>query len=324
MSLATLYMLALFGIDDLAVPPWIARLIQSVYAIINTVWWGLALGIMMISFLGVLPREMVLSLVGRAGTVSGIFRAVAAGVLLDLCSHGILMVGGKLYERGVSTAQVMAFLIASPWNSFSLTLVLIAMIGYKWTLLFIAGSMLIAVVSGVVFMLLEDRGFVPANPYGEQLPVASPGIVQAWKNKGKLNIPETGWPGVMLNGIKESRMILRWILLGILLAAFLRAVFPEELFGAVFGPTLAGLGLTLLAATIVEVCSEGSSPIAADLLTRAQAPGNSFAFLMAGVSTDYTEFMVIREVTRSWKIALLLPVITLPQVVLLAWLMNSV
>ena len=35
------------------------------------------------------------------------------------------MVGAKLYERGASIGQVMAFLIASPWNSFSLTLTLV-------------------------------------------------------------------------------------------------------------------------------------------------------------------------------------------------------
>jgi uncharacterized membrane protein YraQ (UPF0718 family) len=62
------------------------------------------------------------------------FRATLAGVCLDLCSHGILAVGMKLYERGASTGQVMAFLLASPWNSFSLTLILFGLIGVSWTL----------------------------------------------------------------------------------------------------------------------------------------------------------------------------------------------
>ena len=81
--------------------------------------------------------------------------------------------------------------------------------------------------------------------------------------------------------------------------------------------------MTVLVATILEVCSEGSTPIAADLLTRAQAPGNSFAFLMTGVSTDYTEIMVIKDTTKSWKIALFLPLLTVPQVIVIAWLMNG-
>ena len=63
--------------------------------------------------------------------------------------------------------------------------------------------------------------------------------------------------------------------------------------------------------------------VAADLLTRAAAPGNSFAFLMTGVSTDYTEIMVLKETTASWSIPLLLPLITVPQVVVLALIMNT-
>jgi len=97
---------------------------------------------------------------------------------------------------------------------------------------------------------------------------------------------------------------------------------PTEHFETYFGPTLLGLGLTLVAATIIEVCSEGSTPIAADLLTRAGSPGNSFAFLMAGVSTDYTEIAVIKQTTNSWKITLLLPILTLPQIFVVAYFLN--
>jgi len=45
---------------------------------------------------------------------------------------------------------------------------------------------------------------------------------------------------------------------------------------------------------------------------------------MAGVATDYTEVMVIRDTTKSWKIALFLPLLTLPQVLLIGWLLNQV
>jgi uncharacterized membrane protein YraQ (UPF0718 family) len=82
--------------------------------------------------------------------------------------------------------------------------------------------------------------------------------------------------------------------------------------------------LTLAATTVIEVCSEGSSPVAADLVTRAMAPGNGFTFLMAGVATDYTEILSIRERTRSWKVALFLPVVTVPQVVVIGWVLNRV
>ena len=55
----------------------------------------------------------------------------------------------------------------------------------------------------------------------------------------------------------------------------------------------------------------------------AGAPGNGFAFLMTRVSTDYTEIMILKETTKSWKIAFCLPVFTLPQVLLVSWLINQ-
>ncbi len=117
-------------------------------------------------------------------------------------------------------------------------------------------------------------------------------------------------------------MVLRWIFFGVILAALLRTFLSPDQFSSYFGPTVAGLLLTLGVATVLEVCSEGTLPVAADILTRAGAPGNSFTFLMAGVSTDYTEIMILKEVTRYWKIALFLPLVTLPQIILLGYLLN--
>src|SRR5690606_6645114 len=101
------------------------QLSLSVKNLLHTIWWGLALGILMIGVLSRIPRELVMSALGTGSGPLSILRASAAGILLDLCSHGILMVGAKLYERGASIGQIMAFLIASPWNSFSLTLILV-------------------------------------------------------------------------------------------------------------------------------------------------------------------------------------------------------
>lgn len=303
---------------------WYATLSASVFELINTMWWGLAIGIVMIALLSKIPREFVISILGTRRGLNGILRATAAGVLLDLCSHGILMVGAKLYERGASIGQVMAFLVASPWNSFSLTLVLIALIGLGWTLAFIVLSMLIAITVGLIFDHLVKRQFLPDNPAQIDLPENFQFWPQAKTSFRQTSLTPQFFSRMLIDGLKESRMVLRWILFGVLLAGLIRAFISPEQFGNYFGPTLAGLGLTLVIATLLEVCSEGSTPIAADLMTRANAPGNSFAFLMAGVATDYTEIMVIRETTQSWKIALFLPLLAVPQVIVVAWLINTI
>jgi uncharacterized membrane protein YraQ (UPF0718 family) len=119
-------------------------------------------------------------------------------------------------------------------------------------------------------------------------------------------------------------MVVRWLLVGVLMAALVQVFVPDNAFEQWFGPSLSGLLLTLLAATVIEVCSEGSTPLAAQLFTRAGAPGNGFTFLMAGAATDITEILVLRDVTRSWKIALFLPLVATPQILLLGYLFNSI
>ncbi|MFL0800938.1 MAG: permease [Agarilytica sp.] len=306
----------------LSLPSVVAHLSMSVFTMMNTMAWGLVIGIFMVAVLSYVPRELVISAMGAKGGVGGICRATAAGVLLDLCSHGILMVGAKLYERGVSVGQVMAFLIASPWNSFSLTIILIAFIGLPWTLLFIALSVGVAIVTGLMFDLLVKRQVLPANPHAEALPEGFrfwPGL------KAECMAIKFSWAGLknfILTGLSESKMVIRWLLIGVVLAALIQVFVNDGVFGTYFGPTMLGLMLTMVAATIIEVCSEGATPIAADLFHRASAPGNSFAFLMAGVSTDYTEIAVLKQRTRSWKIALFLPLLTLPQIMMIAYIVN--
>lgn len=301
---------------------WVNHFSHGVFDLLNTLWWGVLLGILFVGILSKIPQSLVLSALGQGGTVKGLLRATFAGVFLDLCSHGILMVGMKLYQKGASLGQVMAFLIASPWNSFSLTLIMVALIGLPWTLVFILLSLLIALVSGYIFDRLVKRGVLPQNPNTQSLPENfqfSSVLAEQWRS---IEWRPSLLTSIFREGLSGAKMVLRWLLFGVILASLIRTFVSVEFFQQWFGPSLIGLTLTLIAATVIEVCSEGSTPIAADLMTRANAPGNSFTFLMAGVSTDYTEVMSIKDTMKSWKIALFLPLVTLPQILILGYLLN--
>ncbi len=321
--IAAAYLAALLFSSELNQIPYAGVFADSSFQLMNKMWWGLVAGIIFVGLLDRVPREFVISALGTQRGLKGILRATLAGVALDLCSHGILLVGMKLYERGASLAQTMAFLIASPWNSISLTLILWSLIGFKWMISFLLLSVVIAIISGLIFEKLVDKGILPQNPNKIDIPEGFrffPEMKRQFKDV-KFNLEFI--KAVLSGGIKSSKMIMRWIFLGVVIAVSMRTFIAPEHFHAIFGPTLTGLAFTILAATIIEVCSEGSTPIAADILTRAGAVGNSFSFLMAGVSTDYTEIMALKETTKSWKIALFLPLVTLPQVIAIGWMLNN-
>ena len=303
--------------------PWgLGAFAHSVRETVNLMWWGVLVGMVAVGLIDRVPRRFVIGAIGRDQGARSLGRAVLAGVLLDLCNHGVLMVGAKLYERGASLGQVFAFLIASPWNSLSLTIIIGALMGWGWLAIFVVGSLAIALVAGLAVEALERAGRVRPNPNRVDLPAD----FHLWREaKAGLRAQRCDLAflrDVARRSVTASRMVLRWLLFGVVLAALVRATVPTEVFEAWFGPTLLGLLATLVAATVIEVCSEGSVPLAADLMSRAAAPGNAFTFLMAGAATDYTEILILREVTGRLRAALLLPLLTVPQVVAIGWALN--
>ncbi|MGU9977765.1 MAG: permease [Candidatus Oxydemutatoraceae bacterium WSBS_2016_MAG_OTU14] len=322
-TVAVFYVLGMLFSEAIATSSILETMAHTAHTMIHATWWGILIGMVFIGLLGKIPRQFITHLLGQGGTFSGILRATGAGVILDLCSHGILLVGSRLYERGASGGQVIAFLLASPWNSLSFTLILIGLIGVTWTLLFILFSMIIAMITGYIFDHLIRRNVLPSNQNHIDIPEHFHFFAEAKTGLAQTSFDRLFFKEVLVEGVQGSRLVVRWLLFGILLAMVMRVIFEPAQFEEYFGASLIGLSLTIMLATALEVCSEGSIPIAADLVTRAHAPGNGFTFLMGGVATDYTEIMVMKDTTKSWKFALFLPLISLPQIIAIAWLMNQ-
>ena len=81
--------------------------------------------------------------------------------------------------------------------------------------------------------------------------------------------------------------------------------------------------LTMALAAVVEVCSEGTAPLAYELYRHTGALGNAFAFLMGGVVTDYTELGAL-WVNIGRRTVLWLLTVTLPMVLVIGLLLNTV
>lgn len=305
---------AVFGLGHFA---------HSVHDTMNIMWWGILVGMLAVGLLDRVPREFVIGVIGRDQGAGGVLRSVLAGLFLDLCNHGVLMVGAKLYERGASLGQVFAFLIASPWNSLSVTIIIGLLMGWGWMVVFVLASLVIAFATGMIVERLERAGRVKPNPNRIDLPEDFDFWREARAGLSATRLDLAFAQDIARRSVTASRMVLRWLFFGVVLAALIQAFVPTEVFQTWFGPTMLGLLATLVAATVIEVCSEGSVPIASDLMNRADAPGNAFTFLMAGAATDYTEILVLREVTGRLSSALLLPLLTVPQVLLIGFALNG-
>ena len=286
---------------------------ESLLGYLGLIWWAVLLGLILGGVIDYfVPEEFIFKYLGQRKKRT-LFFAVIAGFLLSACSHGILAIAIQLYKKGASVPAVITFLLASPWANLPITILLFGFFGWK-AIFFVITAMLIALITGFVYSGLDKIGWI--EPSKE---VKVNGIVK-WDKIRKFNLKES-FNGVLVGSVNLSNMVLWWIMIGFIIAGFIGAYVPEHFFMRFMGPSFLGLLLTLVFATIIEVCSEGSSPIAFEIFSKVGTFGNPFVFLMAGVVTDYTEIGLLWT-NIGKKTALWLPVITVPLVLLAGWLFN--
>ena len=170
-------------------------------------------------------------------------------------------------------------------------------------------------VTGLAFTLLDRLGWIEGSS-----DAAQPGNV-SWDRVKNFDLGRSV-KGVAAGSVSLANMVLWWILIGILAASIIGAYVPDHFFMKWLGADAIGMFFTLVFATALEVCSEGTSPIAFEIYNKVGVLGNPFIFLMAGVATDYTEIGLLWS-NIGKRTAIWLPVITVPQILLLGVILNG-
>ncbi|MFP4112174.1 MAG: permease [Candidatus Woesearchaeota archaeon] len=286
------------------------------------IWWAILLGLFIGGIIDALiPQEYVTKFLSRKKKRTILF-ATVFGFLMSACSHGILAIAIALHKKGASIPAVIAFLLAAPWANLTVTILLFGFFGIK-ALFFILSAIVVAIITGLIFQVLEKKGLIEKSKeikVDEHFSIRKD-LKKRFAERKNKNFSKT-FNEIMKSTWSLTKMVLWWMLIGMVIASAARAFVPMNIFDRFFGPTILGIVITLIAATIIEVCSEGSAPMAFEIFRQTGAFGNSFVFLMAGVATDYTEIGLlwsnIGKKTATW-----LPIITVPQIIILGFVFNA-
>lgn len=296
---------------------------------LKLIWWAILIGFLIGGIIDYfIPRQYIEKYLSRHRKRTVIY-SIVFGFLMSACSHGILAIAIELYKKGANTSSVIAFLLASPWANLPITVLLFGFFGLKAAFV-VLSALIIAITTGLIYQVLERKGMVECQhcKMGEDKPVLTDfSIINDVKRRLKeytFNKENNlkAIKGTIRGSWSLTRMVLWWLLVGMIMASIARAFIPAHLFMEYMGPTTIGLIVTLFFATIIEVCSEGSSPLAFEIFSQTGAFGNSFTFLMAGVATDYTEIGLIWS-NIGKRAAIWLPIITVPQILILGYLFNT-
>ncbi|MFH1786921.1 MAG: permease [archaeon] len=290
------------------------------------IWWAILLGLGLGGAIDYfIPKEYISKYLSGTKRITVLY-AVLLGFMMSACSHGILALSVQLYKKGASVPAVVAFLLASPWANLPVTILLFGFFGFK-ALYLVASAIVIAVITGFAYQALDGIGKMDRNPNSVKVSSGF-SIRKDVRRRWAAYRKSPKQAGEMLSGVlmgcwSLTRMVVWWIIIGMMFAATARAFVPEHFFMRFMGASALGMLVTLTVATVIEICSEGSSPMAFEIFRQTGAFGNSFVFLMAGVATDYTEIGVLwSNIGR--RTALWLPVITVPQILLLGYVFNFV
>ena len=302
----------------LTVTPFITQDFQLLsYAnnLFSMMWLAIALGLLVSGIIDTfIPKIYIEKLLSNSNKRT-LLTAAALGTLLSTCSHGVLAISMQLYKKGASIPAVIVLLTSSPWANFPMTILLWTFFS-KLGLLLILLAITIALLTGFIFQqlykfnLLEQKNTnLPPNTYSFSIMTDIKSRFQNYNWNTTTLARDT--QSVIKGSIAISDMVIWWFIIAFTMASFIGYYIPTTLFQTYLSSSLVGLLNTLGIATILEVCSEGSSVLAFELYNQTQSIGNVFVFLLAGVATDYTEIGLLWS-TIGKRTAILLPLVSVP------------
>jgi uncharacterized membrane protein YraQ (UPF0718 family) len=204
-----------------------------------------------------------------------LFKAAIFGVPLPLCSCGVIPVSMSLHKHGASKGSTISFLLSTPQTGVDSILVTYSLLGPVFAIF----RPLVALATGVIGGSLVSLFGRPADVSPEA--TDAPGddaTVSTWKTKFL--------DGMQYAFITLPRDIGKPLLLGLVIAAVISALVPDDFFTEWRGRGLPTMLVMMAVGIPIYVCASASVPVAAALILKDLSPGAALVFLMTGPATN--------------------------------------
>lgn len=226
---------------------------------------------------------------GRWGIVS-VVKASLFGVPLPLCSCGVIPVAMSLRKHGASRGASISFLLSTPQTGIDSLFVTYSLLGPVFAILRPFIAFVTGIIGGVaVHGFAEGFKTEPQDVEEDQKEECTDSCC---KNKQTAKLPRIFKHGF----VTLPRDIGKPMLVGLIAAALIGALVPEDFFAEKIGTGFPAMVLMLFLGIPVYVCATASVPVAAVLIAKGLTPGAALVFLMTGPATNAAAFATI------WKI----------------------
>lgn len=226
------------------------------------------------------PQKKIEKYLGRNNFFS-VINAAILGVPLPLCSCGVIPTGISFYRNGASKGSTVSFLISTPQTGIDSILITYSLLGFPFAII----RAIVALITGIIGGLISNFTYKKEVIKNKQIEI---------KNQKK----DTGNPIKRIFNyafIDFLQDLAKWLSIGVLIAAFISVLIPDDFFSSYIGNTYIEMLLVLIASIPLYVCATSSVPIAAVLIMKGISPGAALIFLMAGPATNAATMTVIAK-----------------------------
>lgn len=224
-----------------------------------------------------------------------IIKASALGVPLPLCSCSVIPVSASLRKHGASKGATTAFLISTPQTGVDSIFVTYSLLGLAFAVFRPLAALLTGIVGGWLVDLSVGNGPAEAQ---EACSDACCANHQPKRNRFA--------DGLRHGFITIPKHIARDMVIGLILAALITALIPEDFFAEYLGTGFLSMLVMMALGIPVYVCATASVPVAAAFMMKGITPGAAFVFLMTGPATNAATIAIIRNMMGNKSAAIYL------------------
>ncbi len=241
--------------------------------------------------------------------------AILLGAVTPFCSCSSVPLFIGFVEAGIPLGVTFSFLIASPMINEVAAVILIGILGWKMTALYIAAGVTVAYVGGVVMERFRPERWVEEYVWKIQV------------GAGTGTQPDRSLHGRHNVAVAEVKAIVgriwKWVIAAIAIGALFHGFVPQQWVADHLGGAdnwLAVPGAVLLGVPLYANAT-GVIPVAEAMLGKGVAIGTTLAFMMSIAALSLPELLILRKVIK-WQALALFTGVLACAITLVGWGFN--
>lgn len=259
------------------------------------------------------PERVRNAIQGRSKALARIL-AVTLGAVTPFCSCSSVPLFIGFVEAGIPLGITFSFLIASPMISEVAVVLLIGVIGWQLTVLYVTAGLTVAYVGGIAMERFHPEKWVEAYVWQIQMgEIAQPAIDTSLRGRHAFAVSQV---------TEIVGRIWLWVLIGISVGALFHGYVPQTWIASLSErdnflavPMAVMIGIPLYSNAV------GVIPLAEAMLAKGVALGTTLALMMSIATISLPELLILRKVIRVPGLLLFVAVLMVA-ITLVGWLFN--